>query len=124
MFRPLFVLILLCLSTVAIAADQEVVSLTIRFDKGFEKHYTAIPWKKEMTIADALDAAAQHSRGIRYKKRGTGATTILLEIDDLANGTDGKYWIFDQNGKEGELSYAVVKLAAGDSVVWRFDSYP
>ena len=77
-----------------------------------------------MTIADALEAAKGHPRGIQYKKRGSGTTTLLFEIDGLANGHQEKYWLFDLNGKEGDRSYALVALEPGDAVLWRFGKYP
>jgi hypothetical protein len=107
-----------------LAEETAIVTMKIDFGNGFEKRYTAIPWKKEMTIADALEFAAQHSQPLSYKKRGVSASTLLLEIDSVTNGTGDKYWIYEHNGREGEMSYALVKLADGDSILWRFGKYP
>ena len=112
------------LTCLASAEEKKIVVLTIQYGDGVEKRFTALPWKEGMTIADALALAQEHPRGIKFKNRGKGATSILLELDGLANGTNDKYWIFDLNGKEGDCSYALVKLQPGDAVLWRFSTYP
>lgn len=111
------------LPTVASAQEPKPLTLTIDYGDGMQKRFTAIAWREGITIADLLDQAARHPRGIKYVKRGSGATSLLMQIDDVKNGSDDKYWIYDVNGRQGDRSYATVKLKAGDSVLWRFDLY-
>jgi hypothetical protein len=106
-----------------LADDPKNVALTVDYGDGVQKRFTEIAWKDGMTIADLLEAAAKHPRGIKYVKRGEGATAFLTQIDDLKNGAMDKYWIYEVNGKRGDRSYALVKLKAGDAVLWSFDTY-
>ncbi len=100
------------------------VSLVIDFGDGAQKVYPAIPWKQGMKGSDLLEFARQHRHGIQIKSRGSGARTLLLKIDDLANeGSGGKNWIFRVNGELGDRSYAVTDVAAKDRILWKFDTY-
>src|SRR5262245_6666495 len=74
------------------------VRLIIYYGEGCQKHFTAIEWKKEMTVLDALNDAKASPHGITFQNRGSGATAFLTKIDDLANeGGGGKrnwiYWV-------------------------------
>jgi hypothetical protein len=102
---------------------QPTISLTVDYGDGVSKSFAKIPWKEKQTVWDVLQAAVKHPRGIKLMHRGSGATTLVTQIDDLANEGRGKNWLFEVNGKLGEKSCAVVELAAGDAVLWRFAEY-
>jgi hypothetical protein len=123
--RTLLIVCLLACGAPSVGAADEAKSVTLAIDygDGLEKRFTAIPWKEGLTIADAMEEAAKHPRGIKYSKRGSGENTLLTQIDDLKNGTGDKYWIYSVNGKRGDRSYAIMKLKAGDAVEWSFDVY-
>ena len=73
---------------------------TIDFGDGFQKQYSTIPWKVNMTVLGVLEAAAKHPRPIRFRHRSSGETAFLEQIDDLKNeGGDGRNWIYRVNGK-------------------------
>lgn len=108
------------------AADPEApptIRLIIDYGDGVEKHFTALAWKDGMTVLNALEAAKDHARGIRFACRGKDATTFLTEIDGLENEGNGKNWVFRVNDKLGSKSFAVTPLKAGDTVLWRFGEY-
>ncbi len=101
-----------------------VVQLVIDYGDGVEKHFTKLPWRNEMTVLDALMLARKHPRGIRLEYRGQAATTMVTQIDELANqGGGGKNWIYRVNQKPGNRSCGVYPLAKGDTVLWKFETY-
>lgn len=104
---------------------QKTVRLVFDYSDGVEKVFTAVPWKAKMTIAHAMAFAEQHKRGVKLKRRGSGATGFIEAIDDLENrGANGPNWVFRVNGKLGDRSYAVTNVKPGDTVLWKFDTYP
>jgi len=105
--------------------SAQVVTLTVDYGDGAQKRFVEIPWKTEMTVGDATDAADKHPRGIEIEVRGKGETAILLRIDDLRNaGADGTNWVYRVNDKLGDRSFSVFSLNPGDDVLWRFEEYP
>lgn len=104
-------------------AAKETVKLIVDYGDNLQKHFVAIPWKKDLTILDAMDVAAKHPRGIRFETRGKGETMFLLKIDDLKNEGRHLNWIYYVNGKPGETSFAIHSLQAGDIVLWKFGEY-
>ena len=131
--RPLFVTMLLlgvgsaCGDEPATeqAAASSTVELTIDFGDGFHKRYPTIPVVEKMTVADALRFAAEHTHATQFATRGKNQTAFLESIDGIANEGYGKRcWIFYVNGKKAEQSYGTVNLTAGDTVLWRFQTFP
>jgi hypothetical protein len=98
----------------------ENVTVAIDYGDGVQKHFTALAWKKGMTVLAALEAAQSHPRGIRFEYRGSGATAFLTKIDDLANEGQGRNWMYRVNDKLASKSFGVYELSAGDSVLWSF----
>ena len=107
------------------SADQKksTVTVTIDFGDGFQKRYTKISWRAKMTVMDATQSASKHKRGIKIKYRGRRATAFLFQIDDLKNEGRGKNWLYSVNGKLGDRSFALYKVKAGDTVLWKFRKY-
>jgi hypothetical protein len=124
-------LLLSCASTLSLASAQEVkeekgentVTLTVDYGDGVRKEFTAIPWKEKLTAFDALQAAAKHPRGIKFKHRGAGAATLVVTIDDLSNQAGGNSWLYEVNGQLADRSCAVYELKAGDTLLWKFGNY-
>ncbi|MCA9209624.1 MAG: DUF4430 domain-containing protein [Planctomycetales bacterium] len=104
-------------------ADAKSVKLIVDFGDGFEKHFTALPWKAKMTVADAVELARQHPRGIKTQQRGSGATAFLESIDGLKNEGRGRNWIFRVDGQLGDRSFALFPVEAGDIILWKFEEY-
>ena len=106
--------------------ELKTVRLVIDYNDGVEKHFTKIPWKSDMTVLDAMRLAMKYSRGIKFKYKGSGASTFLTQIDDLKNeggGTDKRNWLFWVNTKRADKSFGVYKLKATDVVLWKFARY-
>ncbi len=76
-----------------------------------------------MTVWDAMQAAAKHPRGITVAHRGKGATLMVTQIDDVKNQGDGLNWIFRLNDEIGERSAGIQSVKAGDTILWRFETY-
>ncbi|MEO8494364.1 MAG: DUF4430 domain-containing protein [Planctomycetota bacterium] len=108
----------------SVAADKpDPVRLVIDYNDGVEKRFNAIAWKPGMTVMDAMLAAQEHPRGIRFEHKGKGATVLLTKIDDVENEGSGRNWLYRVNGKPGDRSIGILELKAGDTVLWKFDKY-
>ncbi|OHB80630.1 MAG: hypothetical protein A2W31_13645 [Planctomycetes bacterium RBG_16_64_10] len=97
--------------------------LHVDYGDGVKKHFTALRWHTEMTVANALEAAAHHRRGIQYSFEGKGRGAMLTSIDGLANqggGPNARNWIYYVNGRKADKSFAVHAIGPGDVVLWRF----
>lgn len=102
------------------------VRLIIDYNDGVEKHFTKIPWKKGMTVLDAMNHARRGSHGLSFKSTGKGGSTFLQQIDDLKNqggGTGKKNWILRVNKKLATQSFGIAKLKSADIVRWRFEAF-
>lgn len=116
--RRIFTLLIL-LAAVPLSAAEPAVSLTVAYGDGVEKKFTALPWKEGLTVLDALNAAAKHSRGIKVDRRGNGEFAFVTAIDELKND-GGKNWIYLVNDKAADKSCGIYPLKAGDAVLWKF----
>jgi len=96
------------------------VRLTIDYGDGVHKVFTALPWKAELTVLGALEAAAKHPRGIKFTHRGSGTSAFVTAIDDVKNEGRGRNWTYLVGDKRADKSAGVWQLKAGDAVVWRF----
>ena len=106
----------------AVGAAESTVRLTIDYGDGVQKTFVALPWKEKLTVFAALQAAAQHARGIKVTHTGNGETTFVTAIDDRTNeGQGGSNWRYEVNGERLPVSAGVAELKAGDAVVWRFE---
>lgn len=102
------------------------VRLHIDFGDGVQKHFTALPWQNGMTVADVLDLAAGHPRGVRYAVDGSGESALLASIDGLQNqgaGSTARNWIYYVNGVRADRSFAVCPVKPFDTVLWTFVAY-
>ena len=121
LLSPLAVLLFL-LPVIASAQEPAArVEVVINYGDGVEKRFTAVPWKEEMTVLDAMKHAQNHPRGIKFEHRGSGATTFLTQIDDLKNEGSGRNWIYRVNGELATCSFAIHELKRGDAVLWSFE---
>ena len=103
---------------------KRAVTLIIDYDDGVEKRFTAIAWRREMTVLDAMDIARKHPRGIKFAYHGSGPTGLLTGIDDLKNqGAGGRNWNYRVGGKVADRSFAIYKLKASDTVLWKFGKF-
>ncbi len=121
--RGLLIVLLILLASPILLADEaaSTVRVVIDYSDGVQKHFTAIPWREGMTVRDALLAAQEHRRGVKFQERGSGATAFLTQLDDLKNEGSGRNWIYRVNGQIADRSFAVYRLEAGDTVLWKFE---
>ena len=107
------------------AAGEPAVELVIDYGDGAEKRFTRIPHEDGMTVQAAMRFASNHPRGIKFESTGSGSSTLLTRIDDLANETarKGKNWLYRINGKLADKSCDAYVLAPGDVILWRFEEY-
>ena len=112
------------------AAEEEkpqlqTVTLRIDYGDGFEKVYGSIEWRDGLTISDMMQHASQHAHPTKFQTRGKDATAFLSSIDGIENqGFRKKSWVFYVNGELGSASYAIARLVASDSVLWRYQKFP
>jgi hypothetical protein len=106
------------------AGSEHTIRLIIDYADGVQKHFTALPWKKDMTVFDAMHAAKASSHGITFQHTGSGSTAFLTKIDDLQNegGSGKRNWLFWVNTSLGDKSCGVYKLDPADVVLWKFSS--
>ena len=101
------------------------VRLIVDYGDGVQKHFTAIAWRKDMTVFDAMSQAKASPHGIMFQHTGSGSTAFLTRIDDLQNqgGGSGKHnWLFWVNTKLGDKSFGEYKLEPSDVVMWKFSA--
>jgi hypothetical protein len=103
------------------APQGPTVSLAIDFGNGSKREFTGIAWSQGMTAGELMHAASSISPGLKYEVRGTGEMTLLTSLDGVANGAGaGRYWLYEINGRPGDVSFAIKPLAPGDRVLWVF----
>jgi hypothetical protein len=111
--------------TAPVVADEsnQTVSLIVDFGDGRTREWTAIGWRKGMTVGDLLAAAAAHDaeKALAFAQQGSGGSAFLTTLDGVANeGPAGRNWTYQVNGKRADRSFAVYELQPGDQVLWRF----
>ena len=136
MLAGLFLFVLVSLSAGQAAADDgdktvkaahgQAVSLIVDYGNGMRKHFTGLPWRKGMTVQDAMEAAKSLRPGLTYTIRGSKDTAFLTDIDGIKNeGSAGKRnWLYWVNNAFGDRSIGIRTLTIDDAVVFRFGVWP
>ena len=114
--------------TALVAADAPPASVqvTIDFGDGVELRFKSLPWRAEMTALEAIQLVSGHAHGVKVALRGSGSRAFVEQIGDLKNeggGRNGRNWRYRVNGKPAEVGIGSLKLAKGDSVLWKFERY-
>src|SRR4051812_23440655 len=104
---------------IAAAADPKpkTVSMVVDYDDGVQVHFTALAYREEMTVFDALTAASTHKHGITFSHRGSGELAMLTKLGEVKNeggGEKSRNWMFYVNAKSAKSSMGVTKLQPGD----------
>ncbi len=101
--------------------------LVIDYSDGVQKQFV-LPWKKDMTVFDAMNLAKENPHGIKFVYEGaTPDRYLLMQIDDVKNegsGSDKRNWLYWVNSIPADKSFGVYKLKAGDKVVWKLAAPP
>lgn len=108
-----------------IAADEkaQTIEMVVDFGDGAQVRLAGLPWRDEMTVLDAMEKAKQHPHGITFAQRGSGASTLITQIDDVKNEGAGKNWLYSVNGKLGTVGVGAYRLKPGDAILWEFKVY-
>jgi len=101
-------------------STTKVVRMVVDYGDGVQKHFTQIPYRSGMTVLDAMQYAQRHKRGIQATTRGSGPTAFLKAIDGLANEGNGRNWTYRVDGKLPDHSFAIHRLSAGATILWKF----
>ncbi len=107
----------------AIATPARTVEMVIDYGDGVQLRFTALNWKKDMTVLDAVTAAGAHPHGVKSSVRGAGANAFVTQIGDLKNeggGVKSRNWLFSVNDAESEVGIGAAPLKPGDVILWRF----
>jgi hypothetical protein len=101
--------------------QAQTVSLVIDFGNGVRREFTALPWREGMTVGDLMRAARQFRPGIAFTQQGEGKMALLTSLDGVANGAaDGRFWMYEVDGRQAKVSFEVQPLAAGQRTLWAF----
>ena len=112
---------------------MRTVSLTIDYSNGSRKSFTAIPWTENLTILEALEAAATIAPGItvEYGSSRTGSVINLRLDGATGEGTAGDWacWVNQRPGPESlgtktsfgfkPESRAANEVQAGDDILFK-----
>jgi hypothetical protein len=110
-------------SPVASQDAAQTVRVIVDYGDGTTQSIDNLPWAKGNTVLDAMTAAAARAHGISFSYTGSGATAVLIKINDVQNqggGAGKKNWQYWVNGSYGNRSFAAFALQPQDVVVWRF----
>jgi hypothetical protein len=98
----------------------ETVSLVVDFGGGRRSEWNSLPWREGLTV-DAVLSHVAASGELSFTQQGSGSSTFLSEMNDVANeGAGGKNWIYHVNAERADRSFAVYELRPGDQVLWRY----
>jgi hypothetical protein len=104
-------------------AQAATVRLVIDYGDGVIKTMTDLPWSKGNTVLDVMNAAKVHPHGITFSYSGSGSTSFLTRIDDVASeggGAAKKNWQLWVNTMYADRSFGAYEVQAFDVVFWRF----
>lgn len=111
------------LSTAGDAAGQ-TVEMTVDCGDGEPRRFGTLPWRRGMTVENALNQAKR--RGLEVERQGQEAGAFISALAGVKNqgaGAEAKNWILFVNGQAARQSYAVTPLRPGDRVLWKFAKY-
>jgi hypothetical protein len=105
------------------AAQPATVRLVIDYGDGVIKTMTGLPWSKGNTVLDVMNTAKVHPHGITFSYTGSGGSSFLTKIDDVANeggGAGKKNWQLWVNTMYADRSFGAYEVQAFDVVFWRY----
>ena len=65
-----------------------------------------------------LDMLAENASGVETS--GYGDELLVISINGIANGTDGRYWFYYVNEEPGRISANRYETTADDRIEWLF----
>lgn len=101
-------------------SDLQPVSIMLDFGDGTVKTYEYADFLKGQTLFDVMKNLSVRER-FDFKYQPPGQYGILIDqIGPMAGGTDGKYWLWYENNRMGQVASDVYKLKSGDVIEWKF----
>lgn len=102
------------------SATPQAVSLMFDYGDGTVKTYENVAFTEGQTLFDATKAAIEGA-GLTFKYQPPGQYGILIDqIGHMPGGTDGKYWLWYENNRMGQVASDAYKLQNGDVIEWKF----
>ncbi|TWT46687.1 DUF4430 domain-containing protein [Botrimarina hoheduenensis] len=87
-------------------------------------HAVEIAWQTDLTVYEATAAAGRETAAFASVWSGTGPMAFLESLGGVSHQQDqGLFWQFEVNGVEALEGAGVVKLGAGDRVLWKLAPY-
>lgn len=100
--------------------QAKTVSLMVDFGDGAVKTFVDVAYAENETLFDVTKRALEES-GVTFQYQPPGPYGILVDqIGDKKGGTDGKYWLWWENGRMGQVASDAFSLRPGDVVEWKF----
>lgn len=72
------------------------------------------------TALEMLRAESEKTGFALIEKEYAGLGSLVEEIGDLKNGTDGRYWTYSVNGIFASVGADNYELKPGDAIEWAF----
>lgn len=86
--------------------------------------HASVPWRADMTVAEATSAAGSIDARWPSRWRGEGAMAFLESLaGDENQGAEGLNWQFEVNGQYATRGAGAVTLEPGDRVLWKLAAY-
>ncbi len=102
-------------------AKAQTVSVMLDFGDGTVKSFDAVPFTDGQSLFDVMKQLSERGDGFVFKYQPPGQYGILIDqIGDKAGGADGKYWLWWENDRMGQVASDAYKLKQGDIVEWKF----
>lgn len=104
------------------ASETAAQSVSLMFDygDGTVKTYENVAFTEGQTLFDVTKAAIEGA-GLTFKFQPPGQYGILIDqIGHMPGGTDGKYWLWYENNRMGQVASDAYKLQNGDVIEWKF----
>ena len=97
----------------------QTASIMLDYGDGTVKTYE-VEFLPELTLFESMKTLSVRE-GFEFKYQPPGQYGILIDqIGPMAGGTDGKYWLWYENNRMGQVASDAYKLQNGDVIEWKF----
>ncbi len=105
------------------AMDQKerTVSVMLDFGDGTVRTYEGVAFAEGETLFDVMLRLSERGDGFVFRHQPPGQYGILIDqIGNMASGADGKYWLWYENNRMGQVASDAYVLRPGDVIEWKF----
>lgn len=106
-------------ASVTSASEQQYL-LVLRGPTFEQSYEITVPAGEPVTAFTALQKAAERYTIPLSYQPPTELGVFVTGIADVANGTDGRYWVYEINDRQVPLAADRSFLSPGDRLVWKF----